>query len=118
MTLYLLSVHYVEGQPPPPPDVVEEMHTDVMALNEELQAAGAWVFAGGLEEPSTSTVVRAENGEVLVTDGPFPEAKEQIGGFWVIKAAGRDAALAWARKATLACKGPVDVRPFQPDVEA
>jgi hypothetical protein len=118
MTLYLLSVHYVEGQAPPPPDVVEEMHKEVMALNDELQAAGAWVFAGGLEEPSTSTVVREENGEVLVTDGPFPEAKEQLGGFWVIQAADRDEALAWARKATLACKGPVDVRPFQPDTEA
>jgi hypothetical protein len=118
MTLYLLSVHYVEGQAPPPPDVVEEMHTGVMALNDELQEAGAWVFAGGLEEPGTSTVVREENGEVLVVDGPFPEAKEQIGGFWVIKAADRDEALDWARKATLACKGPVEMRPFQADVEA
>ena len=118
MTLYLLSVHYVEDQPPPPPNVVEEMHKEVSAFNDALQEARVRVFAGGLAEPSTSTVVREENGEVLVTDGPFPESKEQIGGFWVIQAADRNEALAWARKATLACKGPVDVRPFQPDVEA
>ena len=86
---------------------------DVAALNDELQAAGTWVFAGGLHPSSTATVVRADGGEVLITDGPFAEGKEHVGGFWVIKAADLDAALEWARKATLACTAPVEVRPFQ-----
>lgn len=116
MRLYLLSVHYVEGQPLPPPETMEEMHKAVMAFNEELQEAGAWVFAGGLEEPHIASVVREENGEVLTTDGPFAEAKEHIGGFWVVKADDQEAALAWAAKATRACQGPVEVRPFQEDV--
>jgi hypothetical protein len=75
--------------------------------------AGAWVFGGGLEEPSTATVVRAQDGEVLTTDGPFAEAKEQLGGFWVIEAPDLDAALKWASEATVACRNPVEVRPFQ-----
>lgn len=118
MKQYLLSVHYVEGQPPPPAEEMQKMYADVAALNEELQAEGAWVFAGGLHEPSTATVVRIQDGEVLMTDGPFPEAKEHLGGFWVIKAADLDAALAWAEKATRACLGPVEVRPFQEEGEA
>ena len=117
MKQYLLSVHYVEGEPAPPPETVEQMHKDVMALNDELMASGAWIFAGGLEEPHVATVVRQENGETLTTDGPFPEAKEHLGGFWVIKAPYLDAALAWAEKATRACLGPVEVRPFQDDAE-
>ena len=76
------------------------------------------MFAGGLETPDVATVVRAEGAETLMTDGPFAEAKEHLGGFWVIKAADLDAALAWAAKATRACAGPVEVRPFQPEPEA
>lgn len=117
MRQYLLSVHYVEGQPTPPPETVQQMYKDVEALNEEIRAAGVWVFAGGLEEPHDATVVREEGGDVVVTDGPFPEAKEHLGGFWVIEAADRDAALAWAKKATRACRGPVEVRPFQEEPE-
>ena len=71
------------------------------------------MFAGGLHPASTATVVREEGGEVLLTDGPFPESKEQLGGFWIIEVADLDAALAWARKATVACAAPVEVRPFQ-----
>jgi hypothetical protein len=113
MMQYLLSVHGVEGDAPPPPEVMQKAFKDVDAFNTELQAAGAWVFAGGLHPPSTATVVRIEDGEVLTTDGPFAETKEHIGGFWVIKAPDLDAALAWAAKATRACAGPVEVRPFQ-----
>ena len=80
-----------------------------------MQAEGAWVFAGGLHEASTATVVRVQDGEVITTDGPFAETKEQLGGFWVIKAADLDAALAWAAKASEACMAPVEVRPFQDD---
>ena len=82
------------------------------AFNEELMAAGAWVFAGGLYSKSSATVVRASDGDVSMTDGPYAESKEQMGGFWVIKAADLDAALEWAGKATVACGAPVEVRPF------
>jgi hypothetical protein len=117
MNQYLLSVHYVEGEAPPSPEVMQQMYADVEALNQEIKQQGAWVFAGGLTEPHTATVVRLEGDEILTTDGPFPEAKEQIGGFWVIKAEDLDAALKWAEKATRACLGPVEVRPFQDEAE-
>ena len=113
MSQYLLSVHMVEGQAPPSAEDMERIYRQVDALNEEIRSSGAWVFAGGLHPASTATVVRAEGNEVLVTDGPFAEAKEQLGGFWIIEAADLDAALAWAKKATVACAGPVEVRPFQ-----
>ena len=112
MTQYLLSVYHPEDQSQPAPEVLEEARSDVNDLNQELQAAGAWVFAGGLHPASTATVVRAGDGGVLTTDGPFAESKEQIDGFWVIAAADLDAALAWAEKATVACRLPVEVRPF------
>lgn len=117
MSQYLLSVHYVEGQTPPDTATMEQIFKDVDALNDEIRAAGAWVFAGGLQEPHHATVVREDNGEIVTTDGPFPEAKEQLGGFWVIEVADLDAALDWARRATRACQGPVEVRPFQPEPE-
>ncbi len=117
MKQYLLSVHSVEGEPLPAEDVMQQMYKDVDAVNAELQASGAWVFAGGLHPPATATVVRISGGEVLTTDGPFAEAKEQLGGFWVIKAADLDEALAWAAKATEACRAPVEVRPFQDDAQ-
>ena len=113
MTEYLLAVHMVEGEEEPPAEVTAQAYKDVDALNTEIQKAGAWVFAGGLHPADTATVVRIANGEVLTTDGPFAETKEQLGGFWVIKAADLDAALAWAAKAAEACKAPVEVRPFQ-----
>ena len=117
MKQYLLSVHMVDGTPPPPSEVVEKMYADVNAYNAELQSAGAWVFAGGLHPPTTATVVRVQGAEVLTTDGPFAEGKEHIGGFWVIRADDLDAALAWATRASRACGGPVEVRPFQEDGE-
>ena len=115
MTEYLLSVHMVEGEEPPPPEVMAQAYKDVDALNDELKAEGAWVFAGGLHPATTATVVRVQDGDVLTTDGPFAETKEQLGGFWIIKVADLDAALAWAAKATKACGAPVEVRPFQED---
>jgi hypothetical protein len=89
------------------------MYADVEAVNEEIRQAGAWVFGGGLHPADTATVVKVQNGEITTTDGPFAETKEQLGGFWIIEAADLDAALAWAAKATVACQGPVEVRPFQ-----
>jgi hypothetical protein len=113
MNQYLLSVHMVEGAPEPSAEQMQRLYLQVDELNDEIKAAGAWVFAGGLHPASTATVVREQNGDILVTDGPFAEAKEQLGGFWIIEAADLDAALAWAKKATVACEGPVEVRPFE-----
>ena len=113
MKQYLLSVPMIDGAPPRLPADVQRAYEQVARFNEELRAAGAWVFAGGLLPASSATVVRAEGDEVLVTDGPFTESKEHIGGVWIIEAADLDAALAWATKATLACGEPVEVRPFQ-----
>ncbi len=113
MKQYLLSVHMVEGEETPPPEVMQEAYERVDALNQLLQAEGAWVFAGGLHPPTTATVVQDRDGEILTTDGPFAETKEQLGGFWVIAVEDLDAALAWAAQATRACGGPVEVRPFQ-----
>jgi hypothetical protein len=118
MKQYLLSVYMVDGEETPSEDVIQQMYRDVEAVNAEMQTKGAWVFAGGLHPATTATVVQAKDGEVVTTDGPFPEAKEQLGGFWVIKATDLDEALAWAGKATVACRGPVEVRPFQDDAEA
>jgi hypothetical protein len=85
----------------------------VGALNDELQRSGAWVFGAGLHPASSATVVRAAGGEVSMTDGPYAETKEQMGGFWVIEAADLDVALDLAGKAAAACEGPVEVRPMQ-----
>ncbi len=118
MTQYLLAVHMVEGAEMPSDEVMHQMYADVEAVNQQMRAAGAWVFGGGLHPADVATVVKVENGDVLTTDGPFSESKEQIGGFWVIKADNLDAALAWAAKATVACQTPVEVRPFQNEPEA
>ena len=112
MKQYLLAVHMVEGEPVPAEAQIQETYKAVDAYNAELQAAGAWVFAGGLHPPSMATVVRAQGGHVVTTDGPFAETKEQLGGFWVIEAPDLDAALDWAAKGSAACGGPVEVRPF------
>jgi hypothetical protein len=119
MTQYLLSVYMTEGDPEPAPDEIAQAYADVDVFNKELMASGAWVFAGGLQPADTATVVKGGgNGDVLMTDGPFPEAKEQLGGFWVITAPDLDAALALAAKASVACKAPVEVRPFQDEPDA
>ncbi|MGO8862656.1 MAG: YciI family protein [Acidimicrobiales bacterium] len=113
MPQYLLAVHSVEGQAPPSTEQMEKMQADVGKFNSELQDNQAWVFAGGLLPVETATVIRNTDGEVLMTDGPFAEAKEHLGGFWIIDADDLDAALRWAAKGSAACQGPVEVRPFQ-----
>ena len=112
MKQYLLSVHTVEGLPPQPEEETQRMFAQVGRVNEELQAAGAWVFAGGLLPAESATVVRTEGGTTTMTDGPFAETKEQLGGFWVLRLEDLDQALAWAEKCSRACMGPVEVRPF------
>ena len=114
MSQYLMSVWHdddydVDFSSPE----AQRMFAQVGAVNEEMQATGAWVFGGGLVAASSATVVRSDGGTVSMIDGPYAETKEQMGGFWVIEAADLDAALAWAGKAATACEGPVEVRPFQ-----
>ena len=113
MSQYLLSVHHDYDATPPPEAEIQKMYADVDAVNKKMMEAGAWVFGGGLEAPSTATIVRSEGGEILTTDGPYAEAKEHLGGFWVIEAPDLDAALAWASQATVACRAPIEVRPFE-----
>lgn len=115
MTQYLLSVWH-DGEYPDndfdDPDI-QRLFAQVDAVNQELTSAGAWVFGGGLLPASSATVLRPSGADVSMTDGPYAESKEQMGGFWVIEAADLDAALAWGRKCAAACEGPVEVRPFQ-----
>src|SRR5262245_40157333 len=97
MKQYLLSIYQPQGDPPPP-DVLGPIPENAERLNEEMRAAGAWVFNGPLHPPSTATVLQAKGSDVLVTDGPFVEGKEYLGGFNIIQAADLDEALGWARK--------------------
>lgn len=113
MAQYLLSVWHDDGYPTLDPEDMQRMFTQVSAFNEEVIAAGAFVFGGGLHPKESATVVRVVAGQATMTDGPYAEAKEQMGGFWVIEAADLDAALEWARKGSVACEGSVEVRPFQ-----
>jgi hypothetical protein len=111
MTQYLVAIHH-------PDDFDSSLETeatrrDIRTLNQEMVAAGIRVFVGGLEPANTAISVRAKaGGELLVTDGPYMETKEHIGGFWVLEAASMDEALAWGRKAAVACRAPVEVRAF------
>jgi hypothetical protein len=117
MKRYLLSMYQPDG-PAPPPEVLDPVMRDLNALEQQMKAAGVWVFSGGLHDPSTATVLRAQQGEVLVTDGPYVEGKEHIGGFTIIKAPDLDAALEWAsRYARAVALLPIEVRPFQGEAE-
>jgi hypothetical protein len=112
MPQYLLSFYQPEG-PPPPRERLESIMRELDAVNGEIKAAGSWVFAGGLHPPSTATVARFRDGEVLMTDGPFVEGKEFLGGITIIDAPDLDAALGWASKIARATTLPIEVRPFQ-----
>ena len=120
MAKYLLSVHSVEGETPGPMSEQEmrQFMGRVGALEEELKAEGAWLFGGALHEAEAATVVRVSEGDVLITDGPFAEAKEHLGGFYIIEADDLDAALAWASKTSAAVTKPIEVRPFRHVSEA
>ena len=111
MKRYLLSVYQPDGDPPA--GVLEKVIPDLRVWNQELKAAGAWVFTAGLHPASTATVVRLHEGDVLMTDGPFAEGKEHIGGFTIIQAPDLDSALEWGRKLALATTLPIEVRPLQ-----
>jgi hypothetical protein len=108
---YLVAVHHPDDYGTSTED--EATHRDIDLLNEEMEAAGARFFAGGLPAPSKAKSLRAQpGGKVLVTDGPYLETREHIGGFWILEAADMDEALDWGRKAAIACPAPVEVRPF------
>jgi len=111
MTQYLLSVYQPDG-PTPPPAELSRIMADVDAVNQEIKAAGAWVFAAGLQPPDTATVLRPRDGDVLATDGPFAEGKEHLGGFTIVDVPDRDAALGWGRKLSRVIGLPIEVRPF------
>jgi hypothetical protein len=112
MRQYLLSVYQPDGDPPRPDDLAT-IGRDLDALNAEMRAAGAWVFSGGLFPSSTATVVRHRDGQLLMTDGPFVEGKEHLGGFTIVRAPDLDAALEWGRRLAEATTLPIEVRPFQ-----
>jgi hypothetical protein len=111
MTHYLLSVYQPDG-PIPPPERMQRITQDIEALNLQIRAAGAWVFAGGLQPPDTARVLREAGADVLSTDGPYTEGKEHLGGFTIVDAPDLDAALNWGRKLTRATGLPIEVRPF------
>jgi hypothetical protein len=113
MTQYMLSVISSEDDPEFAEDDLQEVYGKVNDFNRELKDSGSWVFAGGLEPPSVATVVDATGSDVLTTDGPYAETKEQLGGFWIVEAPDLDAALEIAKKGSAACMGAVEVRPFQ-----
>ena len=117
MTQYMLSVHHDEADVAEMAQLTAEQVQPVFEavdrFNQELQDAGAWVFAGGLMPIEQSTTVDATGAKPIVTDGPFAESKEYLGGFWIIEAADLDAALDWAARGSAACQGRVEVRPFQ-----
>jgi hypothetical protein len=112
MTDYVLSLYQPEG-PPPPPEVLGGIMRDVSAAVAAAKSDGVWVFNGGLAAPGSSTVVRVRNEEVLLTDGPYVEGKEFIGGFIIVRVPDLDAALKWAERFSRATTLPVEVRPFQ-----
>ena len=110
---YLLSLQSDESVPQPTREAMAQASFDrVGRVNDAIRSSGAWVFAGGLLPSDSATVVRVQNGTTTMTDGPFAETKEQLGGFWVIRVPDLDAALAWAEKCAEACGGPIEVRPF------
>jgi hypothetical protein len=112
MKTYLLTVCYPADSTQPEPDALQRIMREVGAVQEEMRAAGAWVFSGGLYPANTATVLRHQRGDIITTDGPFIESKEQIGGLTVLNAPDLDAALAWAKKLARATTTPIEVRPF------
>ena len=112
MKQYLLSVCYPAGSSQPPPDALQKIMRDVHTVQKDMQAAGAWVFSGGLHPPNTATVLRHQGGEVVTTDGPFIESKEQLAGFYFIEAKDLEEALRLASDIPCAAIGTIEVRPI------
>ncbi|MEE6257478.1 YciI family protein [Plantactinospora sonchi] len=118
MPQYLLSIYQGDGDPPGP-EILDPIMERLAVLNQEMKAAGAWVFSGGLHPPSTATVLRMDNGDVLMTDGPYAEGKEHLGGFTVVRAPDLDAALVWGRRLAEAIGLlPIEVRPLADEADS
>ena len=113
MSRYLLSICHPADAVRPEPDRLAEIMSRVAVVDADLRAAGAWVFAGGLHDPATATVVDTRSGVPVMTDGPFLETKELVGGIVVVEASDLDAALGWAERLADAIGQPIEVRPFQ-----
>ena len=116
MTQYLLTVYQPDADPPPP-EVLDPIMAGLAAWRADLKAAGAWVFSAGLHAASTATVLRVADDEVLLTDGPFTEGKEHIGGFTILRLPDLDAALEAARKLAGVTRLPIEVRPLQGEIQ-
>ena len=114
MTQYMLAVHMTEADETPAQEDLDRMYKAVDDFNEKVRSEGAWVFAGGLQPIEAATTVDGTKPEPIVTDGPFAESKEYLGGFWIIEAPDLDAALTWAKEGSAACEAKVEVRPFDP----
>lgn len=112
MTHYLVAIHRPDGYDPAIAEN-ETMAREIDALNDEMKAAGIRVFVGGLQPPGRAkSLQRTPDGKVVLADGPYLRAGEHVGGFWVLAATNLDEALAWGRKAAIACRASVEVRPF------
>jgi hypothetical protein len=112
MKQYLLGMYQPDG-PTPPPEVLDRVMRDLGVINQDIKDAGGWVFSSGLHPASTATVLKLDNGQVVATDGPFAEAKEYLGGFWIVNAEDLDAALGWGRRIIEVTGLPIEVRPFR-----
>ncbi len=115
MKQYLLGIIQPDEEPPPP-EVLAPVMRELAALTAEMRAAGAWVFAAGLHRPGASTVLRAHDGDILMTDGPYAEGKEHLGGFTIVRAPDLDAALGWGRRMAEIIGLPIEVRPLRDDI--
>lgn len=111
MPQFLVAIHHPDNYKASLED--EAMHRDIDLLNEEMETAGVRLFAGGLQPSRKAKSLRAQpDGEMLITDGPYLEAKEHVGGFWLLECADLDEAIEWGSKAVVACRAPVEVREF------
>jgi hypothetical protein len=116
MATYLLNIYQPDG-PLPDPEFLSSVSAKLDQLNARIRDAGSWVFSGGLHGPDSATVVRTRDGSPVITDGPYLEGKEHIGGFWVVDAPDLDTVIAWAREASEATTLPIEVRPFRDSVQ-
>ena len=112
MTQYLLAIHHAGTGPDLTPEEMQQSFADTDAVTTRMMDTGVFVFGGGLQPAESATVVRRSGDRMTITDGPYLETKEHLGGFWIIKVADLDAALDWAKQATVACRAPIEVRPF------
>jgi hypothetical protein len=111
MAKYLMSIQQPDG-PTPAAEVLDEITARLHEVNEKIKADGGWFFTGGLYPAASSTVVHVHDGETLVTDGPYVEGKEHVGGLWIVDAPDLDTVLGWATQASAACTLPIEIRPF------